>query len=326
MGELDRAHSLVLNSGMHKFDPWLTAAEIALATASKTYSRSASTGLQMIASGKHSDFDLTELATALGTLEFLNGQNHKAKKLIRRALEDPNDNSLAQAKWVSRSMSGFPIDIAVAKFSVPRSFEANAFESYARGSWLESLEFALDWWKDQPFSSRPAHMASYLAGAILEDYGLSEKIARLGLIASPQDAAFVNNIAFCLASLGKIEEAKSELEKIKQFQLGGIQQVAYRANHGLIAFRRGNAGEGRDWYRSAVDQAREIANERFTISALLYWAREEALISSKSAREVLARARNAAKGNSDPDYPFLFARVENLMTKTDISPRAPEDH
>jgi tetratricopeptide (TPR) repeat protein len=311
IGEMDRAHDLVLSSGACKYDPWLAASEVALATLAKRYPRSATTGLGMISGGDFSDFDITELATAIGTLDFMNGQNHKAKKLVRRALVAPNDNSLAQAKWISRTMSGLPIDVKVSEFQIPRQFEASAYETFSLGQWRESLSASLNWCKDEPFSSRAAQMACYIAGALLEDYDFCVRIANFGLVANPEDEMLINQRAFCFASLDRIDLATEELARLKGATLTDNGRITWYANHGLVAFRSGRIDEARVWYLKAADLAASVENARYYTTALLYWAREEALRDTAACPELIERVRRKIDPRKDPDFDFILKRIES---------------
>ncbi len=213
---LDIAHDLIRLSPRLRFDPWLLAAEVSIALSAKRSPRSVKEGLELISSGNFSDRDISELTSAIGTLEFKSGSNSKAKKLFRKALINPNDNSLAQAKWISKEMNGLQADIQVRDFQVARPYEAAAYEAYARTEWSRALEWSLKWLGDQPFSSRPAHLASFLASGIFEDFAQSESISKFGLVANPDDPAFHLNLAFCYANLYRPQDAHGGTQQGKE--------------------------------------------------------------------------------------------------------------
>lgn len=311
IGEMDSAHSLVLNSGGCRHDPWLAASEVALSSLAKTWARSAQSGLAMISGGNFSDFEITELATAIGTLDHSHGQERKAKKLIKRGLVAPNDNSLAQAKWISRTMSGLAIDVKVLDFKVPRLFEASAYEFYSLGQWAESFKSALSWCRDEPFSSRAAKMACYLAATMLEEYEIAAKIADIGLIASAQDEALINHKAFCFASLNWLGKAEAELAKLRNLQIEDTTRVTWLANHGLISFRLSDIEKGREWYLKAVELARSIDNEEYRTTALLFWAREEALKGTSLTPPLFEALHRRIDPKKSPDMAVLLERIES---------------
>lgn len=311
LGEMDSAHSLVLNSGACKHDPWLAASEVALSSLAKTWARSAQSGLAMISGGNFSDFEITELATAIGTLDHSHGQERKAKKLIKRGLVAPNDNSLAQAKWISRSISGLGLDVKVLDFKVPRQFEASAYEFFSLGRWAESFKSALSWCRDEPFSSRAAKMACYVSATMLEEYEIAARIADIGLISSAEDEVLINHKAFCFASLNWLDKAEAELAKLKSMQLEDTSRVTWLANHGLISFRLGNIDKGREWYLEAVDLARSIENEEYRTTALLFWAREEALKGTELCPFLFEGLHKRIDPKKSPDKAAVLERIES---------------
>ena len=166
----------------------------------------------LLASGGIAPDQITELASALGTLE-LSSNTKNAKRLFRTALENPNDNSLAQAGWVSRRFGLFEIASGLSERTA-LAYEQQAWQHYLASNWREALRSALSWREDQPFSSRPAVFASFLSGVGLEDYEQSSRICQLALIASPDDFGLLNNLAFSLAKLGRADEARAAFCRI----------------------------------------------------------------------------------------------------------------
>ena len=123
-----------------------------------------------------------------------------ARKLFREALVQPTENAVAQVSWAAEHLPAFDIDPAV--FSVPRSFEAKAWNFYHTARWPQALVESWNWLGDQPFSARPAVHGSFIASVLLEDYAEAQRIAAGGLIANPKDFTLINNIAFALANNG----------------------------------------------------------------------------------------------------------------------------
>jgi hypothetical protein len=62
-------------------------------------------------------------------------------------------------------------------------YEARALSAYHEGRWNDVLAEAELWLADESFSSRPAVIASFVAGSMLGDFRQSERFANLGLIA-----------------------------------------------------------------------------------------------------------------------------------------------
>ena len=94
-GEPEEAHQILLRAPNLTADPWLLAAEIATASARGKTSRLVKTGRNLLESPRHSPFDLSELASALGTLEIMEGNRRAAHRLITVSLGKPTENSIA---------------------------------------------------------------------------------------------------------------------------------------------------------------------------------------------------------------------------------------
>jgi tetratricopeptide (TPR) repeat protein len=309
---LDIAHDLIRNSPRLRYDPWLLAAEVSIALSAKRSPRSVKEGLELVNSGNFPNGDITELTSAIGTLEFNSGSNSKAKKLFRKALLKPNDNSLAQAKWISKEMNGLQVDVQVRDFQVARPFEATAYESYARNEWARALECSLKWLGDQPFSSRPAALASFLASGIFENFAHSEAIAKFGLVANPNDPSLRLTLAFSYASLNMPQDAIAELNKLKNPDSLAWVDAGISANRGLVAFREGNAELGRKFYSDAVEITERSDDNNNRASALLYWAQEEAKFDDGFYERLVPLAEEAVKKSSGFSLPFLLNKVRSL--------------
>ena len=141
---------------------------------------------------RHSDSDLSELASALATLELGGGRSLKAKKLFAQALIAPNENVLAQVEWASKALN---IDLEPRSRQVPLAYEANAWGSYRKQNYLGAMEHSMNWLHDEPFSGRAANFGSFVA-AIQEDFAKSQKFIELGMKANPDDVSLQNNQIF----------------------------------------------------------------------------------------------------------------------------------
>jgi tetratricopeptide (TPR) repeat protein len=311
LNDPDRAHAILKKSPSVKYDPWIISAEIATATASNRVSISIDQGIRILASNRFDLSDTTELSTAIGTLEFQSGRITRAKRHIRQGLLKPNENSLAQAKWLSREIAGLSIAPSVTDFNVARSFEAATWEALAKGEWTKSGASAVSWFRDQPFSSRPAQLSGHIAAALLNDYSSAENLAKLGLLANPNDAKLRILLAFTYGSMGRTAEAREQLGLIKGVPTD-LNEITILANHGLIEFRENQIENGRLLYSEAVRRAEIINNEIFASAALSYWAREEVRAKTPAAAAILARASESVKklGKLAVEAQFIIGRIE----------------
>ena len=78
------AHQILRRSDASKSDPWLMAAEIAVSSAAGGSPRFAKIGHRIIADDHFKPSELTELASAIATLELENGKARDARKLFAK--------------------------------------------------------------------------------------------------------------------------------------------------------------------------------------------------------------------------------------------------
>ena len=304
------AHRLLVNSPATRHDPWLMAAELGVATTARigpVFSRPARS---LIQSGQHPPMSLTELSSALATLELDAGKVPTAKKLFRQSLECPTENSLAQAEWASNHVSG--LVVKVDEFRVPRSYEADALQSHSLGEWDRCFRSALQWLQDQPFSSRPAVLASYIGSAILQDYDTSIRLLSASLVTNPRHPTLINNLAFALANVGELDRADGYLSLLDAQDIKDTNGVTLLATQGLVKFKRGDAHEGRRLYLEAIAKSKKQGWQRYVAVASLYLAREEVLLNTSEKCLALHRAMDEAEKCTDKDVLFLLTRVLEL--------------
>jgi Flp pilus assembly protein TadD len=201
----ERAHDLLLASRSTPHDPWLVSAELAVAPIANVSPEFVREARQMVKSQKHPPRHLSEMTSALATLEMTDGNSRRARQLFRLALNDATENAIAQINWASRFIDSFDLDPSVLR--VPRLFEARSWAYYNFGQWQDAFEQAWNWLFDQPFSRPPAIHGSFIASMLLEDYRSAEQMARIGLTANPQDFSLLNNLAVALSKQGKTGEA-----------------------------------------------------------------------------------------------------------------------
>ena len=252
--EHDSARSLrtIRNASGRERDPWLLAAEIAVASASNSPSLLAKIGGRRNEDSSLSPFDRTELSSALATLELESGKRRHARQLFRRALISPNENSVAQVEWANRQIGGLEIEESFAR--LPRSYEAPAQVAFATGEWKQAIEHGLNWLRDQPFSKRPAVFTSYVS-SLTENYSRSIQILRASLKVNTRDSTLINNLAFALASDNQVEKAVETLSGTDYTNATGISSVTLSATHGLVLFRAGFPDRGRSLYQLAIEKA-----------------------------------------------------------------------
>jgi tetratricopeptide (TPR) repeat protein len=291
-GEIDKAHFILRRAPSLRFDPWLLAAEIAVASMRGQTSRHINVGLKQIADTNFNPFDISELASAVATLEMENAKSRIARKLFYQALRRPTENSIAQAEWASHTISSFDIDVR--EFDVPRNFEALASDFYQKGEWGLAIDQGKNWILDQPFALSPVLFTGTTA-SVIDDFDLSEKVYNFGLRANPANTVLRNNLAYVLATNNMPEEAEKELEMIERSTLPIGEKITTTATDGLIKFRKGFHQEGRQLYQNAIKIAQDNNEPGYALRALAFLAREEITAKTEYARKTYTILENEAK-------------------------------
>ncbi|MCY0996233.1 hypothetical protein OWM54_03690 [Myxococcus sp. MISCRS1] len=311
VGEAERAAKWLGSRANLELDPWILAAEIATTSLTGHTSTHARFAMKSIGRKSWSESEVTELASALGTLELEAGNTKAAKKLFRLSLMRPSDNAVAQAEWAERR--GHVLLLEESAFATPRAFEASAKRNLSLGKHGRALDDAWKWLRDEPFSREPAAFGSYVASILLEDYVEAERMLEVSLVANPRDKLLLNNIAFTLASRGQIKKAEYFLGRAAGPTGDARISAVLVATAGLVAFRRGSLGEGRELYRVAIDLFERQGEGKFALMARLFLAREERLAGVLGANDALVELRARLKGSRDPDLLLLLHRLEQPL-------------
>lgn len=309
-----RAHHILINSGTVRSDPWVLAAEISVGMIIDRSSRLVRTARNMLVALESSPLQTTELAGSLATLELHSGSLRQARKLFEKSLEGPNENSIAQVWWASKQIANISMKHDLLK--TPLSFEARAREQYTQERWKDVIQHCENWFLDEPFSSRPAVLATYVAAEALEDYALCEKLSRRGLLANPSEEGLRNNLIYALANQDKLEEARTELTQIAGNAGSRETTCVLLATEGLLNFREGHYEAGRQLYLDAMELARRSNLPTVRASAAIHLAREEIRASTSNEKNALKMAEDECKRTTDVEVKRLLGVVKELYKKT----------
>jgi tetratricopeptide (TPR) repeat protein len=310
----DRALALIRRSSASTQDPWLVAAELAVAALADQNPKFVKTGRAMAASSSFSEFTLTELTSGLATLDGVAGNLKSARKLFRRSLAQPNDNSVAQAAWAERNLNA--AEVTEDHLQTPFTFEARARHYRQSGRWNEALNETSQWHIDQPFSVGPIIEASYIAGVILDDHLAALNVIEVGMIANPHDWTLKNNRVFSLASLDRVVEAE-EILKILSSEDGNAQRHGvWLATSGLVKFRSGDIEGGRTYYDQAIAHFRDAGMKNARALAAYFKAREELRAQATSGAIAAREAHRLLKDSTLPEQDLLVKRLAELQTSS----------
>jgi len=311
--DLEFSHDILRKSQLTNFDPWLTSAEISMATLRDRTSRFMKKGADMVASKNFSPFSITELASSMGTVEMINGSKMKSRVLFNKALQAPNDNSLAQVEWASKK--DHQLDINPANFQVKHDFEAKALDNFKNEKLGDALTNTFRWFLDMPFSKRPVMFGSHIASA-MDDQETSRDFLKAGLISHPNDPQLLNNIIYSLALENKTSDAMNFMEKVPPLnQMEKSIQICITATRGLVYFRTGFHDQGRQLYFEAIQAAKEAKSKYFNWLAILNYAREELLIKSDKVQEIMETVASLEDDAENLDIRKLKKEVTEMYEK-----------
>lgn len=274
------AHRTLLKADAIKSDPWIQAAEIVTAEEANLPSKYAKIARTTVERGDLAPIHTSELASAIATLETNSGNARKARRLFDKSLIMPTDNSLSQALW-AREKRAMNLQFTEKALSLHCAYEARTRVAEAEKRWDKAITFCTEWLHDEPFSVIAAAEGSYIASANLWQHDIALWFAEQGLIANPNSRTLLNNKAVSLCRLGRLEDAKNTLSKIK------AENDPYpTATKGLHAFRSGDYELGRIHYETAIRFAKEKNDADTILRAFVNWIYEEAKSNSISKQDI----------------------------------------
>lgn len=282
LGERDKAHFIVSHNPLINADPWLMASEIAINTLDDRNSRFIKKGMELIQSKQYSPFSTSELASAIGSIELMNGKRKSCRDYMNSALVAPNDNALAQAQWLLSENKDLTFRFHDLDYQIAKS-EADSMIAFLSDDFKGALQHGIEWIGDMPFTRRPIEFASNIAFSYLKDYDSAISILQFGLKSHAQDPSMLNNLAYVYGISGKPEDAMNVLNQAKVFakdSTSSILHICLSATEGLAEFRLGHIEEGERLYLDAIKQAGELPNEErgpIVTKALLNYMREKAI-------------------------------------------------
>lgn len=307
--DFGQAHDLLARSPRRLHDPWILAAEIATANLAKLPIMNVRAGRQMLESG-FEPVHISELASALATLELQAGNVKKAKKFLKQALEKPTENAVAQAEW--SAARGLDI-VEPEQLKISRGYEARALHARRTGNFHEAMRSGLLWLEDQPFAVDPATFTSYIAALLLEDYDTAIAACELGRIANPDEPILINNLAYSLACSGQPEKALEVINKYSD-RLSPREFATMTATRGLIAYRLGDLHKGRQLYEQAIRTLPKDLDRRVVSVAVIMWACEEVRSKGDLSVPLLQAAQRVfEEAGDDTDISFLSNRLARAI-------------
>lgn len=313
----ERAYTLLRRSAATEGDPWLKAAEIAVGDiVGKAPRRLRNTIRYMLDNSNFSPWHISELASAVATVEMKSGKEKAARRHFRLALQQPTENTVAQVTWAKSKINGVSLDAR--HYLLPRSYEAKAFDAYERLEGQECLVECENWLLDEPYSSRPASLGSFMAMVVFEDYAKAIEFAQRGLESNPRDFLLRNNYVVAIAENGDIDTAVSEFQRIDTRGMGDWERVTWIATNGLLSFRKEDYEKARKFYQVATELASRQLDNRLEPMVLTHWAREEFLANQPDrSHEIASQAKAFVRGTTEACVKLSIARYASLRSNAD---------
>ena len=320
----ERSLWLLRRSSRIRSDPWLLAAELATSTVCSRVSKEAKRAERLLGSEKESTIHFSELAAALGVIEFEHGHTRRARNLFLRALQRPTENAVAQAVWFNRQAGNTKLENLIQEhLAAPRGYEALAWIRFRQGVWDQAVQALEDWLDDEPFASRPAIDASYLATLAMEDHSRAESIAMRGLQANPKDHRLENNLAVAQLHMNRVEEAARIIARLRAAADDPRGTATMHATRGLLAFRQGHPERGAQFYLEAADEAAGNQLKDVETQALFIGAIEAIGSGIPMEHPLVRRASGRADGDpsDSPALELLRERVRRALVPGATKPR-----
>ncbi len=304
MEEPDKALFLLRSAPISK-NPSLLAAEISISEAFRLKSRFVKEARMLVDSGDFSAHDLNEINATLSTLEFNSGNVKKGKRLLKSALLQPGENTLAQAQFLAKK---FVVDFDVSSFNTPCKFEASARSNYLLEKYDRALIEASDWFYFQPFTLKAAMLSSYISSVLLDQNTSSIELLNLALRVSPSDPSLCNNMAFSLARLGRTDEALHVLSHVSLETIDEDQRAVIRATQGLIKLRQRKREDGERLYNEAIEYFTRIKDDSRISRAHYFYASEMLAFDDDRANNLIRTAFKVAKKGNVHDMLYLIKK------------------
>ena len=248
-GDPERALETIRRSRRLHFDPWLRSAELATGALLGESPRDWRKAKTMVDGGAFSNHAISELAAQLGTIELSAGSKKQALRILRKGVLCPTENAVAQIDHLGRETAVFMPEELIADLSA--SHEATAHAAYWKSEWDNALSACERWFEIEPFSTRPAIFASFVASVRSTSLERGLALGRAALEANPGEPILLNNVAVIHAYRGELEEARSVLAKVR-VGVDSDSKATNLATSGLISIRSGDIGGGVQEYTKAV--------------------------------------------------------------------------
>ncbi len=284
-GEPDRALKYLRRSEGFEWDPWIQSAEIAVSHTIDENTKLPKRRIQEIRHMQDANSNNTELTAGLATMDLESGNRKMAKRLFETSMRAPNENSLAQLRWIQKD-SDFAPTLQPGRI-VTDAYEANTYEACQQEEPELAVRHAETWLNDQPFQTGPALLASSLCLSVLNDPLRAIATVDKALISQPDNLSLLNNKFVGLILSGQIDPASDVFNRWLNISREGQSLPFTYAAKGLMDFTLRKFDTGRMFYVDAMTSASENKDPVLVVMALIYWMDREYYHGLVSKRVVL---------------------------------------
>lgn len=301
--EPDRALYILRKSDYFGLDPQITAADISIANANKLKLKLTKKPVLDISPNN------AELFAVYSTIESSCGNKKNAKKLMRKALCYPNENIIAQKVSLEKQFGCFSINTPD---DIPCEYEAKAKLSFYQGDYEVAENESYNWFLFQPSSIEAATFNSSLNLTYTKNYEKANSVLKLADRINANNPSIKNNLAFCLANMGKFDDARKQLNLVDHTVLNEYEKSLLSATEGFVLYKTGERKKGIELYKEAIEGFSFIHNPFCVSKATYILGTLEYEKDVDTGTRLITEAYSIAEKNNN-DYLMRIIRKDNLV-------------
>jgi len=315
VGDHERAHEVLKRSALVASDPWVQASEIAVATLRGRASSQLKQATQRLSNAQVIGTHMSELASAVATVELQAGAEKRAKQLFKKAITHPTDNSLAQVEWAATRLNLVVDEIAL---RTPLSFEANSNNAYRKLMIGDAVEFAKKWSADEPFAARPLDTMCYLyslQGRFEEAYKSAQEAIRID---GTDLVGLQMNLLFTRIQIGEVDQAHEDIIRLARRPEAKQYTTHLLANAGALAYATGDFPIGRAFYQRAIQAARARSNAPEEALARAFFAKNATVYGDPAAVSIVNDASTAVARLPSPGATYVLRNLVDAEVRKQL--------
>lgn len=276
IGAPEEGLELIWRSDAVRYDPWVQAAEVAVADSADRTPKWALRKADLLS--PQSAISRSELATGLASFHEKAGAKRRfVRQLLSKGLEKPTENALAQAIWI-RAEKGITFEDRRLLQTSDLASEANARQAMEQERYYEALSYFREWIEDEPYSVPALQMAGMCASTFLGEHRVGVDFYQAALRLAPTAPMILNGLLVARAYLGDMDEAQNLYVRLEGYRNEPALEPYVHAAKGLIAFRQGALVAGREAYQEAITSGNNIEGGSLKLTATIFWFEQEILV------------------------------------------------